>query len=259
MLAHERHGSGAPLVVLPGLLGRAANFRTVARMLGERHEVFVLDQRNHGESAHGLPMDFALLAADAAATIAALGLDGVDLLGHSMGGKTAMSYALTRPAALRRLLVVDIAPVTYGDRWSTTFAALCAIDLATLPSRAAADEAVRGAIPDEALRQFLLHNLAGSAGRWHWRCDLGAIARALPALIDFPQPAAGQTWMGPATLLAGGRSPWVDAAGESAFLARFPAGRVVRIAERGHWMHAEDPQGFVAAVETALAAGDAAG
>jgi pimeloyl-ACP methyl ester carboxylesterase len=251
ILRAVERGEGAPgqppLVLLHGLFGRAANFGAVQARLAERRRVLALDLRNHGASPHDAAMDYDVMAADVAAALRDLAALPCVLLGHSMGGKVAMRLALAEPEAVARLLVADIAPVTYEPHFRAFAAAMLALPTPPGMTRAAADAALASAVPDPAVRGFLLQNFRSGA-QPGWSCGLREIAAALPAIEGFP--ASGEaTYDGPVLALAGGRSDYVLPEHRPVFHALFPRVRFATLTHAGHWLHAEDPDGFVDTVE----------
>jgi len=251
-------GSGRPLVILHGLFGSAQNWRTMAQKLAApnltaERPVFTLDLRNHGRSPWADAMDYPAMAADVAAWITAHGLERPVLLGHSMGGKTAMTLALREPERLGGLIVVDIAPVAYRHDHHGYVQALRALDLNTLERRAEADPALAPAIPDAATRQFLLQNLVSHEGRLVWRLNLAAIAQAMDALTGFPPELEDLSWHGPTLFIAGDRSDYLEPAAWDEIEPRFPAARLTLIPGAGHRVHADQPGFFFSAVVDFLA------
>ncbi|MCP5150507.1 MAG: alpha/beta fold hydrolase [Ectothiorhodospiraceae bacterium] len=241
-------GDGAPLLVLHGLFGSGTNWRTIARRLAERHRVVLVDLRNHGASPHAPEMDYPLMAADVRALLDHLGLQRAALLGHSMGGKTAMRLALETPDRVERLCVVDIAPAPSNQDHQPVLAVLQALDLATIRRRADADVALSGSLPDPALRAFLLQNLVLATDGARWRIDLEAIAGNHAALTGFPDPPAGATYRGPTLFVRGARSDYLQPAHEPAIRALFPRAEMRAVAGAGHWVHAEQPVAFLETV-----------
>ncbi len=252
ILAAVEAGSGtAPsLVLLHGLFGQARNFTTVQRHLADRRHVVALDLRNHGASPHADGMAYATLAADVAETLAALDLGRCDVVGHSMGGKTAMALALARPDLVRRLVVVDIAPVAYKHANAALVTALQALPLGAPLSRGQADRALADAIPNAIIRSFLLQNFhAGEQPGW--RCGLIEIAAAIPQIEgwDF---ALSSRFDGETLLIRGGASDYVGEAELVSFRAIFPRGWIETVVGAAHWVHADAPERFVSLVEDSL-------
>ena len=240
-LASTVTGEGPPALVLHGLFGSGANWRTIARRLESRLECHLVDQRNHGRSPHARGMAYPALAADVLAYLDANRLDRAGLIGHSMGGKTAITLALSAPERVRWLVVADIAPAPSPSDHRPILDALRALALDSLASRAEADAALARSVPDPGLRQFLLQNLVRGDGGLRWRIDLKAIAEALPDLTGFPPTAPGAVYRGPTLFLRGERSDYVTARHEPCLRALFPSASVDTIADAGHWLHAEQP------------------
>ena len=176
----QGEGGGTPVVLLHGLLGAGQNFGAVQKALAaEGHRVLALDLRNHGASPHAATMGYAEMAGDVAETLEAEGAWPAAVIGHSMGGKVAMALALARPEGVARLLVADIAPVTYPTPVFTTYVdAMRAIPLRPGLTRRDADAALAAAVPNPALRGFLLQNLLFAEEPPRWRIGLEAIGRA---------------------------------------------------------------------------------
>lgn len=237
-------GEGPPLVLLHGLFGSAANFGAVQKRLAARARVIALDLRNHGASPHARGMGYAAMAADVLETLAALAALPCALVGHSMGGKAAMATALTDAAAVGRLLVADIAPRRYAPALRGYVAAMQAVPQHA--PRRAADAALAAAVPEAAVRGFLLQNRAPGGG---WRIGLDEIGRGMAEIEDWP--LAGH-YAGPTLFLAGGRSDYIRAEDRGPIRALFPRAGFVTLKRAGHWVHAEDPDGFLAVVEAFL-------
>jgi esterase len=247
-------GVGPPVVVLHGLLGRARNWLSIARALEPTYAVHLADLRNHGASPWSAEMSYPAMARDVAALIERLAAGPARLVGHSMGGKVAMTLALTRPELVERLVVVDIAAIGYAHGYESFIRAMQALDLASLRRRADADTALAAAIPDAAMRGFLLQNLSTVDGRLVWQPNLAVLLATMPELVDFPAALDGKTFGAQAWCLRGAGSSYVDAAGEAALQRLFPAIRIQSIAGAGHWPHAEKPAEFLGLLGPALAA-----
>lgn len=255
MLLNTRElGSGPPLVLLHGLFGMARNLGGIARALAPSHLVLAMDLRNHGASPHATPMDYPAMAGDVLHTLQHRNALPAAVMGHSMGGKVVMELALTHPHAVTRLLVSDIAPVQYPPRNTPILAAMRAIPLHPGLTRQEADEALAIAQPDPAIRDFLLQNLrlhdAQTAGP-AWRPGLAEIAAGLPAIEGW-QPEPGITYPGPTLFVAGANSHYILAEHRPSIRALFPAARFVTIKNAGHWVHADNPEGFNAVLKAFL-------
>ncbi len=253
MILHSvESGTGAPVALLHGLFGQAANFATIQRRLSATHRVIALDLRNHGASGHAPDMSYAAMAGDVVETLRTRDKLPCALVGHSMGGKVAMVAALQAPEAVARLLVSDIAPVRYPPGFRDLARAMAAIPLHPGLTRAQADAALADAAAP-GVRAFLLQNLRFGAVP-NWRIDLPAITAALPGLEDWSEPAAAP-YAGPTLFVAGARSDYIRPEHRAAIRALFPRARFVTVKEAGHWVHADNPSGFAAVLEAYLAAG----
>ena len=238
-----------PLLLLHGLFGSAGNWHSIARSLeGERH-IVVPDLRNHGRSPHSDDASYPAMTEDVVGLMEQLGLERAAVIGHSMGGKLAMWLALTRPEKVDQLVIADIAPVRYPDRFSTLVAALRRLPLAQIHERSVADARLAADIPDAAVRGFLLQNLVrGPGGAWQWRINLAALEAGLAQIADFPTPGLGAQFLGKTLFLYGGRSDYVQPSHEHCIRQYFPYARLRAIAGAGHWLYAEQPAAFVEAV-----------
>lgn len=244
MELHSRlHGHGPPLVLLHGLFGSNENFGAVARALAGGFTIYGLDLRNHGRSPHGEAMDYAALAADVRDTMDGHALSSAHVLGHSLGGKTAMELALSHPERVRRLVVVDIAPVAYPPRHDVELEAMRGLEPDTITSRREADDRLADAVPDPGVRQFLLKNLVRAGAGFAWRIPLETIVEQYPQIAAAP-PSPGR-YDGPTLFVRGGESDYLPDDAERVIRQRFPAARIGTVAGAGHWVHVEAPERFV--------------
>ncbi len=243
-------GEGRPLVLLHGLFGAARNFGAVQRGLAGRRRVIALDLRSHGASPHGPITGYDVLAADVAETLAGLDALPAEVLGHSMGGKVAMRLALDHPGLVTRLVVADIAPVRYPPTLRVHVAAMAALALSPALTRAGADAALSVAVPDPGVRGFLLQNLTLGAAP-SWRLGLAEIAAAMATIEGWEAPADAR-YPGPALFLRGEHSGYVRPEYREGIRALFPAARFASVKRAGHWLHADNPEGFIAAVAAFL-------
>jgi esterase len=252
-LAATAYGSGAPLLILHGVFGSARNWATLAQRLAATQSVFALDARNHGASPWADTMSYAEMAEDVRAFAAARGLGPILLLGHSMGGKTAMLHALHHGDQVMRLVVVDVAPAVYPPALAAYAQAMLAADLAGVSRRAQVDQQIAARIPSATERAFLLQNLVLDDGGAHWRLNLPVIERSMPELSGFPALPPGAVFTGPALFVAGERSSYLRPEHRPAIERLFPKAHIVTIAAAGHWLHAERPEEFLAQVMPFLA------
>jgi pimeloyl-ACP methyl ester carboxylesterase len=241
-------GDGPPLVLLHGLFGAARNLGVLARGLAGRARVISLDLRNHGESPHAADMDFLSMAADVAESCAALGVERARVAGHSLGGKTAMVLALTQPALVERLAVLDIAPVTYRHGYDAYVAAMRGIALSPELTRGAADAALAAVVEAAPMRAFLLNNLVlGEAP--YWRVGLAEIAAAMPEMMAWADPPGAAPFAGPALFLRGAESDYVTPAATPVIRRLFPRAEEKSIEGASHWLHADRPKQVIAALQ----------
>lgn len=240
------------LMFLHGLLGSSVNWHGIVRALEGAFHILVPDLRNHGNSPHSDNISYPAMAGDISELVDDQGLDAIMLIGHSMGGKVAMWLAMHNPEWLQKLVVVDIAPVTYSHRFDTIITALQAVDLPKLESRQQADQVLAQFLDDKALRQYLLQNLISEAGRWRWRMNLHAIADGMAQIVAFPDAADSVAYPGETLFIYGGNSNYLSPDYESAIRQRFPLTRMRGVAGAGHWVYAEQPEAFLAALNTFL-------
>jgi pimeloyl-ACP methyl ester carboxylesterase len=250
-LAVSAMGEGPALVLLHGLFGARQNFGTVQKALAEDgRRVLALDLRNHGTSPHAPGMAYAEIAEDVAETMRAEGAFPADVLGHSMGGKAAMALALTRPDAVGRLVVADIAPVTYpAPLFGAYLRAMRGMALMPGLTRRDADAALSVAVPSAPLRAFLLQNLVFADDAPRWRIALDHIAAGMPEIGGWP--ALPGRFEGPVLALSGAQSAYVQPQHHALFRALFPA-VTFRAIQAGHWLHAENPAAFLTEVRRFL-------
>jgi len=231
---------------LHGLLGSSRNWQTAGRDLSSQAHVFALDARNHGQSPHEDAMNYEVMVADTIAWMDAQGLDKVTLLGHSMGGKTAMMLACRHPERVERLIVVDIVPKDY--HWNSRpdeFEAMASINLEPLQSRAEAEEQLEGAVSNWAMRKFFVTNLERkSEGGWRWMINLPALTKAIHVL-EKNHLTANDRFDGSAQFIFGGKSKYVSTEDHQLVSPHFPHAEIEIIAEAGHNPHMETRETFV--------------
>jgi len=250
-LAYEEYGetSAPALLILHGFFASSRNWKQIARKLAEHHHVYVIDMRNHGNSPHSAAMDYPSMAADIESFLAAEHLMSANILGHSMGGKVAMWLALSCPEYIDKLIVADIAPVSYRHSFDNLIQALKQLPLEQLTNRKQADDLLSGPIPESSFRQFLLQNLILKGGKYLWRIDLDVFANTADNIIAFPETDAVNAYLGKALFLAGGTSNYIA---KENIHHLFPNAEIETIANAGHWLHAEQPEAFCEAVNMFL-------
>ena len=243
------HTNAIPLVILHGFFASSRNWRLVAEKLAIKFHVYVLDMRNHGASPHHPLMDYQVMADDLLAFMAKQGIKQANVLGHSMGGKVAMWFALNYPALVGQLIVVDIAPVSYTHCFNHLIQTLKNLPLDKIKNRKEADLWLADEIPELSYRQFLLQNLLLQEGVYYWRVDLDIFYNTAANIIAFPSIEAVTPYAGNALFLSGEYSGFVKQ-GDISYL--FPKAQLKTIAKAGHWLHAQQPTAFIDEVEDFL-------
>ncbi|MDG1376803.1 MAG: alpha/beta fold hydrolase [Yoonia sp.] len=235
--------AGTPLIIAHGLFGSARNWNVIARRLSGRRPVVTVDMRNHGASPWHDTQSYADMAADLAEVI-----DGqADVLGHSMGGKAAMVLALQHPDKVRKLIVADIAPIAYTHTQMGPIAAMRRVDLSVVKTRA--DAAAQLTELEAGVDRFLLQSL--DLKEHKWKLNLDVLAVEMAQIVGFPE-VSGQ-FEGPALFLSGASSNYVLPEYRPRIKELFPAAKFAKIPGAGHWLHAEKPREFEAAVNAFLA------
>jgi esterase len=237
-------GDGKPFIILHGFLGMGDNWKTLAKKFSELgYEVHLVDQRNHGRSFHDDQFNYALMAADLKAYINYHELEDVILLGHSMGGKTAMEFATTEPELVRKLIIADIAPKAYPSHHQDILKALSSLDFSKIKSRSQAEEVLATYIKEAGTRMFLLKNLYWmEKGQLGLRINLAVLIRNYEEVgKELPMDRTFNR----ATLFAhGANSGYLDTMDELAIPLQFPKAQIVTISDAGHWLHADNPSDF---------------
>ncbi len=236
-------GHGHPLVILHGLFGSGDNFYTLSKFFGEKFKVYAVDQRNHGRSPHSDVFNYKTMAEDLYNLLVHEGITSTHLLGHSMGGKTAMRFAFDYTEMVDKLIVVDIAPKEYLPQHDRIFDALFALNLDEYKTRAELDSALAERIQEYAVRQLLLKNVSrDDSGAFEWKIDV----RSIHKNYDNVNAAivSGRPFNKPALFMRGEKSGYILDQDLPGIQAMFPQARIVTIEGAGHWVHAEAPQKF---------------
>jgi esterase len=250
-LFFRQSGQGDPLIILHGLFGSSDNWYTLAKVFAQKFTVFLVDQRNHGQSPHDPGLDYKLLTEDLREFISEQAIRKPVILGHSMGGKTAMNFAVKYPEQLSKLVVVDIVPKAYPIHHDAILEGLKAIPLDTVPSRNEADRILGQYVPEPEVRQFLLKNLARKQeGGFEWKINVNAIdanIEALGAGLVYPGK-----YEGPSFFIKGGKSNYYSEGDETLIKSIFTKAEFVTL-DTGHWVQAENPDEFARVVLNYLA------
>jgi pimeloyl-ACP methyl ester carboxylesterase len=245
-LSHRHWGSGQPLILIHGLFGSSINWQTLAQRLAQEWSVYAVDLRNHGDSPHHPDFDYAALVQDLESFMTRQKIEKGILIGHSLGGKTAMAFADRWPQKTEALIVLDIAPRPYPAAHRELLEALWNLPADRIGSRQEALDALATQIPMPATRQFLLKNLVRVDGRYRWRINLEAIDRHMEALSQGPRLT--RPYPGPTLFLRGGRSGYITEADADLIHERYPDARIVTIESAGHWLYADAPEETLAAI-----------
>ncbi len=253
-LAFHAFGIQEPhLLILHGLFGSSRNWRGFAQALEKEFRIWTIDLRNHGESPHAFQMSYQLMSEDVLEFAKMRELWKFGVLGHSMGGKTAMQMALDAPQQVRFLVVADIAPVgyTHQDRHGELIATMKQMNLNGIRQMSDADAALKIKVPDPVLRKFLLLNLKPDQNGMTWRLGLKGIDASLNRLLQ----ALGETekiYEGPALFVGGENSNYLHPRHHPEVRRFFPNSRIVMLKRAGHWLHAEQPDAFRKTVRSFL-------
>lgn len=253
MILHSRIiGQGTPFLILHGFLGMGDNWKTLAMRFSKLgYQVHLIDQRNHGRSFHNNVFDYEAMAKDLLGYCQFHEIKQCVILGHSMGGKTAMMFAAKYPEFIKKLIIADIAPRYYPVHHDAILEGLNALDFSEIQTRKQADEYLSNYIPELGVRQFLLKNLYWvSPGQLGLRLNLTALSanvqevgEALPSHFSIP----AQT-----LFLRGDRSEYISKSDENLISMQCPNSALETIPNAGHWLHAENPNAFFKAVEQFL-------
>lgn len=255
-LFYREFGTSEEVIIIAhGLYGASDNWATIARALSEKHRVIAVDLRNHGKSPHYPEHNYVLMAADLKELLVNLKITRASFIGHSMGGKVAMQFALTYPSMIIKLAVLDIAPKAYTtfknygvttNNHTAILSAMLAVDFSELKSRREIENHIRTQIEDEAISNFLLKNIARkNDGGYEWKLNVKALSDNLNEILDgfsFNQLLNIKPFNGPTLFLRGENSNYFQ--DEDLHVARklFPNAELSTIPNAGHWLHAEQPK-----------------
>ncbi|WP_306640899.1 alpha/beta fold hydrolase [Sanyastnella coralliicola] len=243
---------GRPLIILHGLFGSGDNWQTLARSYAEDHQVYLVDQRNHGRSPHADEFSYELMADDLAKFVEDHDLTDVDMIGHSMGGKTAMLFASEHSYALNKLIVADMAPKPYPLHHQKILEALMTADLNSLGTRGAVGKHLEQHIEEEGVRQFLLKNLYWkNKGELAWRFNVPVLNREIGVIVDETDQ---QICLTDTLFVRGSESNYITDEDQFYLSHYFPNSELETINGAGHWLHAEAPETFLAVTRTFLEA-----
>ncbi|MDR0801338.1 alpha/beta fold hydrolase [Fluviicola sp.] len=245
-LQHRIIGQGKPLIILHGLFGSSDNWQTHAKRFSEYFQVILVDQRNHGHTDWSDDFNYDILAEDLHELITGLGLEKVNLLGHSMGGKVAMRYAQLYPGMIEKLIVVDMGIKKYPPHHQQILEGIHAVNRTSMDSRAQAEEILTPFIPEAGTRQFLMKNLYWiEKGKLAWRMNVAVLEKEMNQILAaLPEREV----MVQTLFIRGALSAYIPDEDIADIENQFPDSTFVTIQHAGHWIHAEQPEEFMNAV-----------
>lgn len=246
-LYYREIGEGEPLVILHGLFGASDNWMSIAKELQNDFKLIIVDQRNHGQSEHAEEWNYEVMAEDLNELVTELNLSSFHLMGHSMGGKTAMKFASLYPQSIKKLIIVDIGPKYYAPHHTSILEGLNSLSLDTISSRSKADKYLSSYIPELGVRQFLLKNLSRESTSFKWKINLSTITQNIE---EVGQELKTSDSIDISTLFVfGTKSDYVLPEDKADIRVLFPKSVFVGVNDAGHWIHAEKPVEFVATVK----------
>ncbi|NSW44313.1 MAG: alpha/beta fold hydrolase [Bacteroidales bacterium] len=260
-LFYRQLGNGFPIIILHGLYGMSDNWMSIARQLSNKYQIWLPDQRNHGRSPHSTIHTYQAMCNDLLEFIQKHQLHKPIVMGHSMGGKVAMTFAKEYPNLLSALVVVDIAPKNYQIHEAQDMhshhhiiESLCSLPLNKIDSREKADELLSDSLPSPLLRAFLLKNLQRSEHGFQWLFNLPVLKENLKHIAGgFDNDWQQATITGfPVLFLKGEQSDYITPNDIPLIEQIFPAAQIEVIPQSGHWLHAQNPQAFIAALQKYL-------
>ena len=250
-LNFKKSGNGPPLIILHGLFGSADNWLSIAKGLEDQFTVYLVDQRNHGDSGHHKEWNYEVMSKDLGEFMEDEGLEKAHLMGHSMGGKTTMTLALTHPEKVDRLIVVDIAPRFYPVHHREILKGLNAINIDQLKSRTEADTILSEHIKSKGTRQFLLKSLGrDDSGKFKWKLNLDVITHDIENVSQAINVEG--IFDHPTLFIKGETSEYVQDKDRADIQKYFPESKIITIKQAGHWIHADQPEAVIKTVRAFL-------
>ena len=239
-LHFKKFGAGPPLIILHGVFGSSDNWKTVANQLKNKFEIYLVDQRNHGLSPHSDEFNYQVMTDDLKELLYDEQIEQCILLGHSMGGKTAMNFAVQFPEKIIKLIIVDIAPKKYVPHHQTILNGIRSLILPELNTRKQADDLLSKTIKEPGIRQFILKNLIRTPKNlFYWKINWKAIEDNMEAI---GAPLLSHTlFAGEVLFIRGAKSDYILNEDESLLKKHFPKANLITIQNAGHWVHAEQP------------------
>jgi len=258
-LFYRKYGSGPPLIILHGLYGSSDNWSAIAKNLSDTFTVYLPDQRNHGRSPHNDIHDYDSMRDDLFELAKDLNLNKFFLAGHSMGGKTAISFALKWPEMLLGMLIADISPFINENQKLSSYNqhisilnGMLSLDLSEVSSREEADSGLKGAIQSEKVRGFILKNLQRTHDkRFSWKINASSLLSNLERIMEgIDRSESSQQIYGfPVTFLKGEKSDYIPDTDFKDIQRVFPAAEFVTVSGAGHWIHADNPGAVISYIK----------
>ena len=246
-LFYREIGEGRPIIILHGLFGSSDNWLSIAKILSEDNKVYSVDQRNHGQSPHDSEFNYSAMANDLKEFLSNHQIENPIVIGHSMGGKVAMQFAVENPQMLEKVVIVDISPKSYPVHHDTILEGLGSLDLSEIKSRGDADKQLSEYVPDVGTRQFLLKNLARTPQGFEWKINFPVIRDNIE-IIGYGLDDAAV--FEKETLFINGRnSDYIKEEDSELIYRHFPKAKLKTIENAGHWVHAEQPEEFLRSVQ----------
>lgn len=245
-LFYRQFGEGEPFIILHGLFGLSDNWVSIAKVLSETYRVIIPDMRNHGQSPHSPVFNYDAMTSDIIELMDDLDLSKAIILGHSMGGKAAMQFALQNPDLTEKLIVVDMSMRRFEGRQLHTdiIQAMMSIDFQTIESRTDVSRQLATTIADERVRLFILKNLYRKTRyQLDWRLNLTDINQNIDYIFD--AISSSTQYMGPALFIKGEQSDYILDTDKPNILQHFPHAIFQTVAGAGHWVQADNPEGFL--------------
>lgn len=241
-LHYRTIGEGEPLFILHGLFGSSDNWQTLGKKFAEKYKVYFVDQRNHGRSPWSDDFNYDLMVADFEELISDLGETKVNIIGHSMGGKTAIGFAVKHPDLIDKMVVADISHKSYPMHHDEIINGLKSLDLSVIKSRGQADKELAKYIEEIGVRQFLLKNLYWiEKGQLAWRINIPVLSERI---YDIIAEVRFDQIMTETLFIRGGKSNYILESDYPGLMNKFPNALIETIEESGHWVHAESPYRF---------------
>ena len=250
-LNFRKTGTGEPLIILHGLFGSADNWFSISKELEKDYTLYLIDQRNHGDSPHSEDWNYQVMAADLKELMDDQGIESAYLMGHSMGGKTAMAFALQFPEKVKKLIVADISPRYYPLHHQEILKGLNAIPVGQIKSRKEADDILAKYVSNIGIRQFLLKSLGrNEAGGFEWKVNLKVITEKIDIVGD--EINSDRPFENPTLFMGGENSDYIQESDKADISMLFPNSNIIYIKNAGHWLHAEQPGAVIETVRAFL-------